>query len=355
MAYKVIQWATGGIGKAAIQGVADHPDLELVGCWVHSESKVGKDAGEIAGIGKLGVKATGSIDDILATQADCVVYAPVFPVDEEVEKLLASGKSVVTPTGWFYPPRDERRDRMEAACRQGRSVLHGTGIHPGGFTERFPLQLASMQRATTYVRSEEFSDIRTYGAPDVVGEMMLFGKKPEDALASPMAKFLSSGFYQSINMVADELGIQLDALNTVHEIAEATAPIDSPIGTIEPGYVAGQRFTWQGMVDGKPVIEAIVNWLMGEQNLSQPWKFGAEGTRYECEVKGDPDLIAVYHGMHPSSIEAGLARNEGIVVTAMHCVNSIPYVCAAEPGVRSYLDLPMVCGRAAPQLHKKNK
>jgi len=89
---------------------------------------------------------------------------------------------------------------------------------------------------------------------------------------------------------------------------------------------------------------------MGEDGFDQPWTFGAEGTRYEVEVKGDPDLTAVYHGMHPPSIEAGLLRNEGIVVTAMHCVNSIPYVVSAEPGMRSYLDLPMIAGRAAPDL-----
>ncbi len=350
--YRVIQWATGGIGKAAIAGVASHPQLELVGCWVHSQEKVGRDAGEIAGVGALGVTATSSLEDILALDADCVVYAPVFPVDAEIEQLLASGKSVVTPTGWFYPPRDERYQRMQAACEQGRVVLHGTGIHPGGFTERFPLQLASMQRATTFVRSEEFSDIRTYGAPAVVGEMMMFGKRPGDALASPMARFLSSGFHQSIRMVADGLGMRLDDLDTIHEVAEATAPIESPIGVIEPGLVAGQRFVWRGLVDGEPVIEAIVNWLMGEEHLSQPWGFGPEGPRYECEVKGDPDLIGVFHGMHPSSIAAGLERNEGVVVTAMHCVNSIPYVCAAAPGVKSYLDLPMIAGRAAPALQR---
>jgi len=27
-------------------------------------------------------------------------------------------------------------------------------------------------------------------------------------------------------------------------------------------------------------------------------------------------------------------------------VNAIPYVCQAEPGIRSYLDLPLIAGRA---------
>ena len=348
MTYSVIQWATGGIGKAAIQGVQSHPELELAGCWVHSPEKAGKDAGEIAGIGKIGVIATSSIEEILAIEADCVVYAPLLPNEDEVVQLLESGKSVVTPVGWVYPFKSVNIDRLQAACLKGKSVLHGSGIHPGGITERFPLVLSSLTRAVTHVRSEEFSDIRTYNAPDVVREIMLFGKKPQEALAGPMVLFLANGFGQSIHMIADELGFKLDSeIKTINEVAVAISPIASPIGVIEPGLVAAQRFKWQGCVDGEPVIEAIVNWLMGEGPFDKPWGFGSEGTRFEVEVTGDPTLKAVYHGFHPATIESGLIRNEGIVAPAMHCVNAIPYVCQSEPGIRTYLDLPMICGRAA--------
>lgn len=351
MSYKVIQWATGGIGKAAIEGVADHPDLELVGCWVHSDDKVGQDAGIIAGIRELGVTATNSMQDILAMDADCVMYAPAMAAPEDVKALLESGKHVVTPTGdWFYAPRNKSNEALWQACEIGNTVLHGTGIHPGGFTERFPLILSSMQRCTNYVRSEEFSDIRTYNAPQVVRDIMLFGKTAEEVKQSFMPGYMATGFYQSIQMVADELRIPLDDFKTTHELGLATAPIDSPIGVIEPGQVAAQRITWAGMRHGKPVIEAVVNWLMGEEHFDQDWNFGPQGPHYAVTCKGDPDLHTVYHGTHPHTIEEGLKRNAGIVVTAMHCVNSIPYVCQLKPGIRNYLDLPMVCGRAAPDL-----
>ena len=55
------------------------------------------------------------------------------------------------------------------------------------------------------------------------------------------------------------------------------------------------------------------------------------------------------------SVEAGLLRNPGIVATAQHCVNAVPYVVAAEPGLRTYLDLPLVAGRAAAHLHRLNR
>jgi hypothetical protein len=351
MAYRVIQWATGGVGRAAIEGVLDHPDLELVGCWVHSADKDGRDVGEILGRAPLGVRATRDEAALLALEADCVLYSPITANPKQVQRILASGKNVVTPLGWFYPFASKSVAEMEAACRAGGVSLHGTGIHPGGITERFPLAISSLSRAVTHVRAEEWSDIRTYGAPAVIGDVMLFGKTPDEAARSPMLQLLSGGFLQSIDMLVAAFGFDADAQRrTAHEMAVATRPIDSPIGAIAPGRVAAQRFTWQATVRGAPVITVRVNWLMGEQHLEPTWRFGAEGERFEVEITGDPSVKTVFHGLHPETIEAGLVRNPGIVATALQCVNAIPAVCRAAPGIRTYLDLPSYHGKAAPQL-----
>jgi len=348
--YRVIQWATGGVGRAAIEAIASHPELELVGCWVHAEDKVGRDAGELAGIDPLGVAATNDLEALLALDADCVMYSPVVADRRLVVRLLESGKNVVTPLGWFFPGGRDVAD-LEAACRAGGATLHGTGIHPGGITERFPLMVSALSRAITHVRAEEFSDIRTYGAPFVVGEIMRFGKTPDEAAKSPMLDVLGGGFFESIDMIAASLGFDLDAeRRTHHEVAVATQPIDSPIGPIETGCVAAQRFTWEATVRGEPVVTVRTNWFMGEEHLDPPWTFGPEGERFEIEVAGDPCANVVFHGWHPESIAAGLERNPGIVATAVHGVSAIPYVCEAEAGIRTYLDLPLVSGRAAPEL-----
>jgi hypothetical protein len=350
MTLRVIQWATGGVGRAAIGGVAAHPELELVGVWVSSEAKAGKDAGDLAGIEPLGVTATTDVEALVALPADCVVYSPIMADDAVVARLLASGKNVVTPLNWFYPGRRDVA-ALEAACEEGGSTLHGTGIHPGGITERFPLMVSALSQRITQVRAEEFSDIRTYGAPDVIRDIMLFGKTPEEAATSPMVQFMGGGFRQSIDMVADTLGFRVDDHGrSNHEVAVATAPIDSPIGVIEPGLVAAQRFTWEATVDGAPVITVRTNWFMGQEHLDPAWTFGPKGERVEVEVTGDPTSLVTFHGWHPVSIEAGLERNPGIVATATHCVSAIPYVCAAPAGIRTYLDLPLIAGRAAPEL-----
>lgn len=350
MTLRVVQWATGNVGRAAVEAIVSHPDLELIGAWVHSKDKAGKDVGEICGLAPLGVKATTELADVLALEPDCVLYAPLLPNQQEVGQLLEAGINVVTPLNWFYPGKRDV-SVLVAACDKGRATLHGTGIHPGGITERLPLSIAALSRAVTHVRAEEFSDIRSYGAVDVIRNIMLFGKTPEEAKMSPMLMLLSEGFSQSIEMIADALGFALGPeIRSTHEISVATAPIESPIGVIEPGLVAAQRFTWQGLVNREPVVTARTNWFMGEENLDPPWSFGPEGERFEVEVSGDPTVKATFHGFHPESIQAGLERNPGIVATAVHCVSAIPYVCRAEPGIKTYLDLPLVTGRAASSL-----
>ena len=85
---------------------------------------------------------------------------------------------------------------------------------------------------------------------------------------------------------------------------------------------------------------------MGEEHLDPAWSFGPEGERFEVEIDAVPPVRTVFHGFQPPTLDTDLARNEGIIATAMHCVNSIPAVVAAAPGIRTYLDLPLMPGRA---------
>ena len=349
---RVIQWATGGVGKAAIQGVLRHPELELVGCWVHSADKDGRDVGELIGVDPIGVAASTDVDALLATDADCVMYSPLLPDDQVVMKILRSGKNVVTPVGWVYPDRDNPSVRaIEEAALAGAVTLHGSGIHPGGITERFPLMISSLSSAITHVRAEEFSDIRTYNAPLVVREVMGFGLTPEQAMSGPIAALLEAGFKQSARMVADQLGFRAEPrIRSTQEVAVAVSGTDELVVPMEAGTVAARRFRWQAIVDDEPVVTAAVNWLMCEVELDPPWTLGPDGERFEVEVTGDPDVSLTFKGLQPESVAEGLKRNPGVVATANHCVSAIPYVCEAGPGIKTYLDLPLIAGRAAPDL-----
>lgn len=349
--YRVIQWATGGVGRAAIQGVIRHPELELVGCWVHTADKEGRDAGELAGEDPIGVTASTDIDALLAVDADCVMYSPLLPDEQVVQRILRSGKNVVTPVGWVYPDRDNPAvAAIEAAALEGNVTLHGSGIHPGGITERFPLMVSALSSAITHVRAEEFSDLRTYNSPLVVREVMGFGLPPEQAMAGPMAALLEGGFKASVRMVTDQLGFAAEPrIRSTQEVAVAVRGTDELIVPMEPGTVAARRFRWEAVVDGRPVVTAAVNWLMCEVELDPPWTLGEQGERFEVEITGDPDVLLTFKGLQPETVAEGLIRNPGVVATANHCVSAIPYVCEASAGIKTYLDLPLIAGRAAPR------
>src|SRR6185437_10381280 len=94
-----------------------------------------------SGFEPLGVTATNDVDEILALDADAVIYAPLIANPDEVAALLRSGKNVITPVGWLYP--SERSSApLRAAALEGNATLHGTGIAPGGISEKFPLLMS---------------------------------------------------------------------------------------------------------------------------------------------------------------------------------------------------------------------
>jgi len=71
---RVVQWATGNVGRHAVAAMVDHPELEVVGGLVYAADKHGRDLGDICGIGPVGITATTDRDAIVALDADCVLY-----------------------------------------------------------------------------------------------------------------------------------------------------------------------------------------------------------------------------------------------------------------------------------------
>ena len=88
---RVIQWATGAVGTEMVTTILDcRPDIELVGAKVYSGVKHGVDIGTIVDRKPIGVTATTDTAEILALDADLVLYAPSFTNLDDVCALLTS-------------------------------------------------------------------------------------------------------------------------------------------------------------------------------------------------------------------------------------------------------------------------
>ena len=106
--YRVIQWATGTVGKVALKHFIQNPVIELVGVYVTNPQKIGKDAGELVGLPPTGVIATNDVEKLIALQADCVFFAAIVKDLDLYCRLLRSGKNVVSPAGPFIPTQRYR-------------------------------------------------------------------------------------------------------------------------------------------------------------------------------------------------------------------------------------------------------
>jgi 4-hydroxy-tetrahydrodipicolinate reductase len=339
--YKVVQWATGNIGSHSLRAVIAHPNLDLVGLYVYSEDKAGRDAGELCGVAPTGVLATRDVGEILALQPDCVLFM-ADRVDVDVLcQLLGAGVNVVSTRSEFHNPArldPETRRRIEAACAQGGSSLHSTGSSPGFITEALPLVLTSLQRRLDHLLIEEFADMSSRNSPELIWDLMGFGRDPASFDPRGVEAHGGASFAGTLEVLADALSLPLDAVEATGQVATARHDVDVAAGHLAAGTIGAQRMQVNGVRDGRPLVTFSANWYL-TNDVEPAWNLRETG--WHVLVKGDTPLDVDIR--FPVPADEWAATSPGL--TAHRPVNAIPSVCAAEPGIRTIVDLPQVIAR----------
>jgi len=336
--YRVIQWATGNIGSRALRRVIEHPDLELVGLWVSSMDKVGKDAGKLCGLDPVGIMATNSAVQMVALEADCVLYMRQGIDWAEVYALLESGKNIVTTRGEFhYPPMMEadKRERVEEACRKGETSIYSTGSSPGFSTEALSIPLLSMQRRLDLLTVNEFAPMASRNSPDMIFNVMGFGQ-PMAPFDQRRADHLKGDFGSTLSQIAAAIGLPFDEIEAKGELSPARNDVEIEAGTIKKGTVGAMRITITGKHKGRPVLRFVANWYATSDVEDRDWNFRESGWR--VHVEGDTPLMVDI--TYPVAPEDYAAFTPGL--TAHRPVNAVPFVCEAQPGIRTTVDLPQI-------------
>jgi 2,4-diaminopentanoate dehydrogenase len=334
---RVVQWATGNVGSRALRTIIEHPRLELVGLYVFSADKEGRDAGELCGLAPVGVKATRSVDEIVALKPDCVVYMQRWYDLEVVCRLLSSGVNIVTTRGEFHNPRmmdPAIRKRVELACQQGGTTIHSTGCSPGFITEEMPLLLASLQRRLDSVTVDEFANLARRDSPGLLFDVMGYGKTPAEFMKTRSTAGLE-GFAHSFGVVIDALGLSFDNFDMKVETAIARNDVQILAGLIPKGRVAAQRVVVSCMRGGRPLMQMRLNWYC-TKDIDADWELAETGWR--VQMAGDMPLDVRIN--YPIAFEEYTAVLPGL--TAHLPVNAIPFVCAASPGIKTTTDLPRI-------------
>ncbi|MFD9942268.1 dihydrodipicolinate reductase [Nonomuraea sp. NPDC059023] len=346
-AIRVVQWATGAVGRYALRSVLSRPELELAGVLVYDPDKTGKDAGDLVALPRTGVTCTDDIERILATDADCVLHMPLpasyFGADQAADleticALLASGKNVITTTGFVYPKSYGPGvvQRIESACAEGGTSLHGTGVNPGFMSDFLPLALSGLSSRVDHIYVRESSDFRGHPSRQIVVDLVGFTRSAKDYIAAvrPYRAFQRSLFAESAQLVADALGVQLDEVEESDEFELATEEFEIAAGLVREGTVCASRWVFSGLVRGRPFMTIEVVYKADAAKVRR-WP----DPGFSIHIEGVPQMTV--------SVEE---VSHGLAAAASHAVNSIPAVVSAEPGIRTLLDLPLPTARGLARL-----
>ncbi len=349
MAIRVAHIGTGNVGRLALAELIGNPAFELTAVCVSSPDKIGKDAGELAGLDiTTGIAATGDIDALLATEPHCAVYCAMGDTRmpdamKDVGRILAAGVNVVgsAPGVLQFPWRvmpEKYIEPLEQAARLGDSSVYINGVDPGFVTDLVPLAFASTCRSIEQVRCMEIADYATYDGAEVMFDVMGFGKPAGEVPMLFQPGVLSVAWGCAIQQLAAGLNISIDTITENYELEPAPEPIDIAAGHIPRGGVAAVRFEITGMAGGKPVI-VVEHVTRVRGDLRPDWAQPAQpGGSYRVEITGEPSYAV---DICPTS-ELGDHNHAAISGAAGRIVNAIPAVVAAPAGIRTTLDLPLV-------------
>lgn len=350
MTIRIVQWTSGGVARQCVRHILARPDMELVGMYAYSADKVGADAGELVGLPALGIKATNDIDQLLALKPDCVSYSPLFPDVAHIERILEAGVNIVTTslfmTGWNISTKQawgqqDAVERISAAATKGKTSIFGSGMNPG-FINYLAGVVSGLSHNVSHVRVTESVDVCLFagdGYMDPLGWGLPEGSPGHAERVLEETRVFGDG----IEVMARMLGIKLDDIRCAIDFAYATEDLPLEGRPIAKGTVAGMKINWQGYMAGRCVLENCQIWAMGNR-IEPPMPVDHA---YIVEVNGDPHVRTRLEIM-PAGDLAAMGKEDfhatGMTITGLPSINAIPAVCKAEPGIRTYADLPTISG-----------
>ncbi|MGN6161385.1 MAG: NAD(P)H-dependent amine dehydrogenase family protein [Marmoricola sp.] len=352
MTLRVLHVATGNAGTIALRQLIQDARFELVGVVVSNPDKVGQDAASLAGLAEAtGVTAVDDLAAALALQPDCVSYCALsetrfFEALEDIKTCLSAGANVVatSPVTLMYPwglLPDAMIDPFEELCREHGVSLFATGVDPGWANDLLPLAIASTCQSIEQIRCSEIADYASYSGAPVIFDVMGFGREPGDMPMLFKPGMLTAAWGVALRQLATAFGFELDEIRESVEQEPAPAALDVAAGHIPAGGVAAVRFQITGVAHGKDVL-VIDHTTRLDPTLRPDWPVPAVGDGgYRVEIVGEPSYLVdvtqstAYGDHNDASIASGAGR----------MVNAIPAVVAAEPGIRTLLDLPLNTAR----------
>jgi 2,4-diaminopentanoate dehydrogenase len=350
-AKRVVVWGTGFVGRMVIPEILRHPAFELVGVGVNDPDKVGRDVGELCGIGPVGLAATHDIDSLVALGPDALVHfgptaAHAGDNIRDIGAFLRAGIDVCSTamTPWVWPSMPSIPpswvEPITDACEAGGSSCFTTGIDPGFANDLFPMTLMGLCAEVRQVRALEILDYINYEGD--YEEEMGIGRPPDFVPLLEHTDILVMSWGATVPMMAHAVGVELDEITTTWEKWVTDEAIATAKGVIEPGQVAAIRFTVNGLYGGAPRI-CLEHINRVGSDAAPDWPRGGQDDVYRVVIDGTPSITqeTAFRFSDGSGRDAAAA---GCLATGLRALNAVPAVNDLRPGWVTALDLPLIPG-----------
>ncbi|HEY2578772.1 MAG TPA: hypothetical protein VGI74_20905 [Streptosporangiaceae bacterium] len=336
---RVAVWGPGRLGVEVIRTLADLESVDLVSVLAYSKDKAGRDAGELAGIGPLGVPVTTDRAEMLAARPDVVVHTNMdmggWQADDDLLKLLSAGYNVITAHayGGLHLREGDAFERFHSCAVSGGATFYCTGMNPAFELEQL---VQTLSGGCSHIESILVRDVMVLDEAGALAlEVMGFGKPLDARLSNHLRLWVGQYLEPSMRVTAELLGRPLDRIEFSNHNSPAAHAVELASMTVEEGTCGKIALRFDGYSGDEVFISVEGLYYVGaEQRPSD-----AVAAEYVVvEIEGRPSMRVTLD--LKASLREGLERYPGspdtpIIYTAAAApiVQAISLVMAAPAGV----------------------
>lgn len=320
---RVIQFGLGPIGAGVARVIAHRPDFQFVGAIDIDPTKVGKDLGEMIGLDrKLGVKVSDDATKVLKKQADVVMHCTVSSLakaEPQLAMIIKAGKNIVSTCEELAMPWGQKAiaKRLDTLAKKHKVTVLGTGINPGFMMDTLPLALTGVCQEVTRVRVNRVVDASKRRRP--LQAKIGTGMTVEEFNKKAGKEIRHVGLTESVAQIARVMRWKLDQIQETIEPVIAKETVKTEYFDVAPGFVTGVEQYGYGICKGEKLIELHLRMCVDAgEGVDEVW------------LEGKPAIHSVIHGVHGDLSTAAVAAN---------CVRN---VVAAQPGLVTMTDIPVI-------------
>ena len=325
--FRTIHYGIGAIGIEVLKLALQRQDLQVVGAIDTHPHKAGRELGEVLGLGRsLGITVSYDAEIFLRnTPADIVVNCTsshLISIYPQLLQAISSEKNVISSCEELSFPwigTNELAPKLDRKAKEAGVTILGVGVNPGFVMDVLPLVLTNV--------CQEVRSIRVKRVVDTATRRTQLQAKTGAGLSPAEFRFRVSdgavghvGLRESLFMIADTMGWQLDEVKETTEPVLATRRFETGSYIVDRGRVAGVQQTAVGTMGGREVIKLDLQMAMGAE---------------------DPRDVITIDAKPPINLRIG-GGVQGDQATAAIVANLIPTVMRARPGLLTMRDVPLI-------------